>query len=106
MPVGVPAKPGQIVTAQVPCGGSVMRVKVGDKDADGIYPREKMEDYAMGFRNQSGVAFGPKGTKWENALAVCVNGANDVGHRRIANGAEKLWSVSEKAQDGAFPDKE
>jgi hypothetical protein len=35
MPVGVPAKPGQIVKAQVPCGGSVMRVKFGDKDADG-----------------------------------------------------------------------
>ena len=78
MPVGVPAKPGQVVKAQVPCGGSVMRVKLGDKDADGIYPHEKMEVYAMGFRNQSGVAFGPKGTKWENALAVSDNGANDA----------------------------
>ena len=83
-----------------------MRVKVGDKDADGIYPHEKMEVYAMGFRNQSGVAFGPKGTKWENALAVSDNGANDLGHRRIANGAEKLWIVTEKGQDGGFPDKE
>ena len=106
MPVGVPAKPGQIVKAQVPCGGSVMRVKFGDKDSNGIYPHEKMEVYAMGFRNQSGVAFGPKGTKWENALAVSDNGANDVGHRRIANGAEKLWIVTEKGQDGGFPDKE
>src|SRR6267142_5719673 len=106
LPVGVPAKPGQVVKAQVPCGGSVMRVKFGDKDADGIYPHEKMEVYAMGFRNQSGVAFGPKGTKWENALAVSDNGANDLGHRRIANGAEKLWIVTEKGQDGGYPDKE
>ena len=74
--------------------------------ADGIYPHEKMEVYAMGFRNQSGVAFGPKGTKWENALAVSDNGANDVGNRRVANGAEKLWIVTEKGQDGGFPDKE
>ena len=100
------AKPGQVVKAQVPCGGSVMRVKMGDKDADGIYPHEKMEVYAMGFRNQSGVAFGPKGTKWENALAVSDNGANDLGHRRVANGAEKLWIVTEKGQDAGFPDKE
>jgi glucose/arabinose dehydrogenase len=106
MPVGVPAKPGQIVKAQVPCGGSIMRVKISDKGPDGIYPHEKMEVYAMGFRNQSGVRFGPKGTKWENALAVTDNGANDLGHRRIANAAEKLWIITEKGQDGGFPDKE
>jgi hypothetical protein len=106
MPVGVPAKPGQIVKAQVPCHGSIMRVKFSDQGPDGIYPHEKMEVYAMGFRNQSGVAFGPKGTKWENALAVSDNGANDLGHRRIANAAEKLWIVTEKGQDGGFPDKE
>lgn len=106
MPVGVPAEPGQIVKAQVPCGGSIMRVRIADQGPDGIYPHEKMEVYAFGFRNQSGVAFGPKGTKWENALAVSDNGANDLGHRRIANGAEKLWIVTEKAQDAGFPDKE
>ena len=66
-----------------------MRVRFTDKGADGIYPHEKMEVYAFGFRNQAGVAFGPQGTKWENALAVSDNGANDLGHRRIANGAEK-----------------
>src|SRR5437899_4429421 len=83
-----------------------MPVKCGDKDADGTYPHEKMEVYAMGFRNQSGVAFGPKGTKWENALAVSDNGANDLGHRRVANGAEKLFIVTAKGQDAGFPDKE
>jgi hypothetical protein len=106
MPVGVPAKPGQIVKAQVPCSGSIMRVKFGDKGSDGIYPHEKMEVYAMGFRNQSGVAFGPKGSRFENALAVTDNGANDLGHRRIANAAEKLWIITEKGQDGGYPDKE
>jgi hypothetical protein len=106
MPVGVPAKPGQVVKAQVPCSGSVMRVKFEDKGPDGIYPHEKMEVYAMGFRNQSGVAFGPKGSRFENALAVTDNGANDLGHRRIANAAEKLWIITEKGQDAGFPDKE
>jgi hypothetical protein len=106
MPVGVPAKPGQVVKAQVPCSGSVMRVKFDDKGPDGIYPHEKMEVYAMGFRNQSGVAFGPKGSRFENALAVTDNGANDLGHRRIANAAEKLWIITEKGQDAGFPDKE
>src|SRR5215510_3493399 len=106
MPVGVPAKPGQVVKAQVPCGGSVMRVKISDKGPDGIYPHEKMEVYAMGFRNQSGVAFGPPGTKWANALAVTDNGANDLGHRRISNAPEKLFIVTEKGQDAGFPDKE
>jgi len=77
--------------------------ELGDKDADGIYPHEKMEVYAMGFRNQSGVAFGPKGTKWENALAVSDNGANDLGHRRIANGAEKLWIVTERVRTAGTP---
>jgi glucose/arabinose dehydrogenase len=106
MPAGVAAKPGQIVKATVPCHGSVMRVKMDDKDADGIYPHEKMEVYAMGFRNQSGVEFGPKGSRFEKALAVSDNGMNDLGHRRIANGAEKIWIVTEKGQDAGFPDKE
>ena len=71
--------------------------------ADGIYPHEKMEVYAMGFRNQSGVAFGPKGSRFENALAVSDNGANDLGNRRVANGAEKIWLVTEKGQDARLP---
>ena len=106
LPVGVAAKPGQIIKATVPCGGSVMRVKISDKGSDGIYPHNKMEVYAFGFRNQSGVAFGPKGTRFENALAVSDNGANDLGHRRLANSPEKLYIVTEKGQDGGFPDKD
>ena len=46
MPVGVPAKPGQVIKAQVPCGGSIMRVKIDGKGADGMYAHEKMEVYA------------------------------------------------------------
>jgi hypothetical protein len=106
LPAGVAATPGQIIKATVPCGGSVMRVKLADKDGDGLYPHAKMEVYAMGFRNQSGVAFGPKGTRFENALAVSDNGANDVGNRRIANSPEKLFIVTEKGQDAGFPDKD
>ena len=102
----MPAKPGMTIKAQVPCGGSIMRVKIDDKGADGIYPHDKMEVYAFGFRNQAGVAFGPKGTKFENALAVSDNGANDLGHRRIANGPEKLFIVTEMGQDAGYPDKE
>jgi hypothetical protein len=106
LPVGVPAEPGMIIKAQVPCGGSVMRVRFEDQGQDGIYPHEKMEVYAYGFRNQAGVAFGPEGSRFEDALAVSDNGANDLGHRRVANGAEKLFLVTEKGQDAGFPDKE
>jgi hypothetical protein len=106
LPVGVPAKPGQIIKATVPCGGSIMRVKIDDQGADGIYAHEKMEVYAYGFRNQAGVAFGPKGTRFENALAVTDNGANDLGHRRVANSGEKLFIVTEMGQDAGFPDKD
>ena len=33
LPVGVPAKPGMIIKARVPCGGSIMRVKMTDQGA-------------------------------------------------------------------------
>jgi hypothetical protein len=106
LPVGVPATPGMEITATVPCGGSVMRVAFDRQGDDGIYAHEDMEVYAMGFRNQSGVAFGPAGSRFENALAVSDNGANDLGNRRVANGAEKIWLVTEMGQDAGFPDKE
>jgi hypothetical protein len=106
LPVGVPATPGMKIKAQVPCGGSVMRVAFDQQGDDGIYAHEDMEVYAMGFRNQSGVAFGPAGSRFENALAVSDNGANDLGHRRVANGAEKIWLVTEMGQDAGYPDKE
>jgi glucose/arabinose dehydrogenase len=105
LPAGVPAKKGQVVKAVAPCGGSVMRVKLADKGADGVYPHAKMEVYAMGFRNLPGVAFGPKGTRFEGALAVADNGAADTGNRRIADSPEKLFLVTEKGQDAGFPDK-
>src|SRR5438094_207109 len=81
-------------------------VKIDKQGSDGMYQHKDMEVYAMGFRNQSGVRFGPKGSRFENALAVSDNGVNDLGNRRIANGAEKLWIVTEKGQDAGFPDKE
>ena len=106
LPVGVPAEPGMKIPAKVPCGGSVMRVALDQQGDDGIYAHDDMEVYAMGFRNQSGVAFGPDGSRFENALAVSDNGANDLGNRRVANGAEKIWLVTEMGQDAGFPDKE
>lgn len=106
LPVGVPARPGMMIKPTVPCGGSVMRVRIDRKGADGMYRHEDMEVYAFGFRNQAGVEFGPKGSRFEKALAVSDNGANDLGHRRIANGSEKLFIVTEKGQDAGFPDKE
>lgn len=106
LPVGVPAEPGMVIPAKVPCGGSVMRVAFDSQGEDGIYDHGDMEVYAMGFRNQSGVEFGPEGSKFENALAVSDNGANDLGNRRVANGAEKIWLVTEMGQDAGFPDKE
>jgi hypothetical protein len=106
LPVGMPATPGMKIPAKVPCGGSIMRVKMDAAGSDGIYQHDKMEVYAFGFRNQAGVAFGPKGSRFENALAVSDNGANDLGNRRIANGAEKLWLVTEMGQDAGYPDKE
>lgn len=106
LPVGMPATPGMKIPARVPCGGSVMRIAFDKQGADGLYQHEDMEVYAMGFRNQSGVEFGPKGSRFENALAVSDNGANDLGHRRVANGPEKIWLVTEMGQDAGFPDKE
>jgi hypothetical protein len=106
LPVGVPATPGMTIKATVPCGGSVMRVAFDRQGADGIYAHDDMEVYAMGFRNQSGVAFGPAGSRFANALAVSDNGANDLGNRRVANGAEKIWLVTEMGQDAGYPDKE
>ncbi len=94
------------IKATKPCGGSVMRVAFDQQGADGLYAHEDMEVYAMGFRNQSGVAFGPAGSRFADALAVSDNGANDLGNRRVANGAEKIWLVTEMGQDGGFPDKE
>jgi len=106
LPVGVPAEPGMEIPAKVPCGGSVMRVAFERRGDDGLYAHEDMEVYAFGFRNQSGVAFGPEGSRFADALAVSDNGANDLGNRRIANAPEKLFIVTEMGQDAGFPDKE
>jgi glucose/arabinose dehydrogenase len=106
LPVGMPAEPGMKIPAKVPCHGSVMRVAIDQQGDDGVHAHEDMEVYAFGFRNQSGVEFGPKGSRFENALAVSDNGANDLGNRRIANGAEKIWLVTEMGQDAGYPDKE
>lgn len=103
LPKGTASKPGQVIKAQKPCGGAVHRTKL---KADSNYKTEDWEVYAFGFRNMSGLAFGPKGSRFEHTLAVSDNGQNDKGNRRVANGSEKLWMVTKKGQDGGFPDKE
>jgi hypothetical protein len=103
LPKGTPSKPGQVIKAQMPCGGAIHRAKL---KPDSNYTHDDWEVYAMGFRNMSGLAFGPKGSRFEKALVVSDNGMNDKGNRRVANGSEKLWVVTEKGQDAGFPDKE
>jgi hypothetical protein len=102
LPKGTPSKPGQVIKAQKPCGGAVHRAKL---KADSSYTRDDWEVYAYGFRNMSGLAFGPKGSRFEHALAVSDNGHNDKGNRRVANSGENLFIVTEKGQDAGFPDK-
>ena len=103
LPKGTPSKPGQVIKAQTPCGGAIHRAKL---KPDSNYSAGDWELYTMGLRNASGLAFGPKGSRFENALVVSDNGQNDKGNRRVANGAEKLFVVTEKGQDAGFPDKE
>jgi hypothetical protein len=103
LPKGTPSKPGQVIPAQKPCGGAVHRARL---KSNSNYTRDDWEVYAMGLRNSSGVAFGPKGSRFEKALAVSDNGHNDKGNRRVANAAERLFIFTEKGQDAGFPDKD
>ena len=103
LPKGTPSKPGQVIKAQKPCGGAIHRARL---KADSSYKTDDWEVYTMGLRNSSGVAFGPKGSRFEKALAVSDNGHNDKGNRRVANSAERLFIVTEKGQDAGFPDKD
>jgi hypothetical protein len=103
LPKGTPSEPGQVIPAQTPCGGAVHRARLKD---DSSYTREDWEVYTMGLRNSAGLAFGPKGSRFENALAITDNGQNDKGNRRVANGSEKLFIATEQGQDAGFPDKE
>ena len=101
LPKGTPSKPGQVIPAQKPCGGAIHRARL---KSDSSYTRDDWEVYAMGLRNSSGVAFGPKGSRFEKALVVSDNGQNDKGNRRVSNGAEKLFVFTEKGQDAGFPE--
>jgi hypothetical protein len=103
LPKGTASKPGQVIKAQTPCGGAIHRARL---KADSSYTTSDWEVYAMGLRNSAGVAFGPKGSRFEKALAVSDNGHNDKGNRRVANAAERLFIFTEKGQDAGFPDKD
>jgi len=91
-----------VIKAQKPCGGAIHRARL---KPDSSYTRDDWEVYAMGLRNSSGLAFGPRGSRFENALVVSDQRMNDKGNRRVANGARNS-RLHEKGQDAGFPDKE
>ncbi len=103
LPKGTASTPGQVIPAQKPCGGAIHRARL---KPNSNYTTDDWEVYAMGLRNSSGVAFGPKGSRFEHALAVSDNGHNDKGNRRVANAAERLFIFTEKGQDAGWPDKD
>src|SRR5436309_157341 len=77
LPFGTPSTPGQIIKGQVPCSGSVMRIR-----PDG----GPLELVAWGFRNPFGLAFSPNGL-----LYVTDNGYDDRGSRPIWGAADVMW---------------
>ncbi len=89
LPFGTPSKPGQVIRGQVPCSGSIMRVK-----AEGGKP----ELVAWGFRNPFGLAFSPDGK-----LFVTDNGFDVRGSRPIWGAADHLFEVKRGAWYG-WPD--
>jgi len=49
LPVGVPAKPDMVIKAQVPCGGSIMRVKMTDAGSDGSIRMRRWKSMPWAF---------------------------------------------------------
>ena len=78
MPFGSASQPGQVVRGQVPCGGSIMRVKPGGKP----------ELVAWGLRNAWGLAFSPDG-----ALYATDNQYDDRGSRPVFGTGDLLWRI-------------
>ena len=106
MPVGVPAKPGQVIKAQVPCGGSIMRVKIDGKGADGMYAHNSMEVYAYGLPQPGRRGLRPEGHQMgERACGLRQRRQRSRPPPRRQRRRE-AFIVTEKGQDAGFPDKE
>jgi glucose/arabinose dehydrogenase len=80
LPFGTPSAAGQVIRGQLPCSGSVMRVR-----PDG----SQLELVAWGFRNPFGMAFAPDG-----GLFVTENAYDDRGSRPVWGAPDVLWRVT------------
>ncbi len=89
VPFGTPTTEGQVVEGQLPCGGSVMRLR---PDGTGL------ELIAWGFRNPYGLAFAPDGS-----LYVTENGYDTRGSRPAWGTGDYLLPVEPGAWYG-WPD--
>jgi glucose/arabinose dehydrogenase len=88
-PFGTSTKPGQRISASLPCTAGVMRC-----NADG----SSLELVAWGLRNAYGLGFLPDGT-----LLATDQGADDRGSRPIGNAPDLLFEVRQGAWYG-WPD--
>ena len=81
VPFGTATSPGQVVKGQLPCGGSIMRVRPGGGG---------LQLVAWGFRNPFGLAFSPSGK-----LYVTENGYDDRGSRPVWGAGDPLWEIEQ-----------
>jgi glucose/arabinose dehydrogenase len=79
LPLGTASTAGQIIEGELPCGGSVMRVR-----PDG----SSLELVAWGFRNPFGLAVSPDGN-----LYVTNNSYDERGSRPVYGTGDLLWRV-------------
>ncbi|MFP5211813.1 MAG: PQQ-dependent sugar dehydrogenase [Acidobacteriota bacterium] len=76
---GKSTRPGEIIRGQVPCNGSVLRIR-----PEGGQP----ELVAWGFRNPFGLAFDPDGN-----LFITENQYDERGSRPVFGAGDLLWRV-------------
>lgn len=79
LPFGTRSTPGQRIHGEVPCSGSILRVR-----SEGGRP----ELVAWGLRNPFGLAFSPQGR-----LYVTDNGYDDRGSRPLWGTPDLLWAI-------------
>lgn len=89
VPFGTSTREGQVVEGEIPCSGSVMRVR-----PDG----SNLELVAWGFRNPFGLAFSPDGR-----LFVTENGYDERGSRPVFGTGDLLREV-QRGQWHGWPD--
>lgn len=89
LPFGTKASEGQLIPGQIPCNGSVLRVR-----PDG----GEVELVAWGFRNPFAVAFHTTGD-----LYCLENGYDERGSRPVFGAGDLLWKV-ERGRWHGWPD--